>query len=333
MKHFVDINDLSKEEILQLIDLAKTFKQARKNDAIPKILEGKSLGMIFELPSSRTRISFENAMTLLGGHALYLKPGEIHVSPRESFEDTSKVLSHLCDGIVMRTWKHKTMLKLKEYSSVPVFNALTDYNHPTQAIADIMTITEEIDKPLEEIDLTFIGDRTNVCNSLLNISLKLGITFKQIAPKKYQIKEEVLENAKRCNPNYKKEVLITDNIKHVKHTDILYTDLWWWIDQEVEREVRKGSFYPKYQVNQDLLNKTKNPNIKFMHCLPANREMEVTSDVLDGERSLAFKQTENRLYVQMAILSHYLYYVKKRPTEETIHTYRMLICDKLKEMA
>ncbi len=332
MKHFIDINDLTKKEILEILDLAKLFKKAHKEQAIPKILEGKSLAMIFELPSSRTRVSFENAMAQLGGHALYLKPGEIHVAPRESLEDTSKVLSRLCDGILMRAWHHESILTLAKYATVPVFNGLSDYNHPTQALADVMTIMENIDKPIKDIDLTFIGDRTNVCNSLLNVSLKLGMSFKHIGPKKYQLKEEILNKSLNANPSYEKKIIISDNMKYIKNTDIIYTDLWWWIDQEVEREIRKDVFYDKYQINIEKLKKTKNPNIKFMHCLPANREMEVTSEVLDGSQSLAFIQTENRLYIEMALLSHYMYQQKKVTPPEVMIKYRETICDKLKEM-
>jgi putrescine carbamoyltransferase len=332
INHFIDVNDVSKKEILEIIELASLFKKARKANAIPPILAGKSVAMIFELPSSRTRVSFENATTLLGGHALYLKPGEIHVIPRESLEDTTKVLSHLCDGIVIRAWKHETVKIVEQFASVPVFNGLTNYNHPTQALADIMTIMEHTDKELENIVLTFVGDRTNVCNSLLNISMKLGITFRQIAPKKFQLKKEVIGNAQSANPTYKKPLIITDAVSHVKGSDFIYTDLWWWIDQEVERDLRKAVFYPKYQVNKELLLKTKNKNVKFLHCLPANREMEVTSEVLDGESSLAFKQAENRLYIQMALLSHYIHQQKVIPSQETIQEFEDKICSKIKEM-
>lgn len=330
--HFIDINEVSKKELIEIIELAKLFKQARKDNAVPKVLEGKSLAMIFELPSSRTRVSFESAMNLLGGNALYLKPGEIHVVPRETLEDTSKVMSRLCDGITMRAWNHESIVELAKHATVPVFNALSDYNHPTQALADVMTITEHIDKPIEDIDLTFIGDRTNVCNSLLNISMKLGMTFRHIGPKKYQLSEDVLKQAIKANPQYKTEILVTDNMKYIKNTDIIYTDLWWWIDQEIERDVRKEVFYPKYQINAEKLQKTKNPDIKFMHCLPANRGMEVTSEVLDGEHSLAFHQTENRLYIQMALLSHYMFIQRKTPSEVKIKEHNELICNKLKEM-
>ncbi|KFZ26479.1 MAG: Putrescine carbamoyltransferase [Candidatus Izimaplasma bacterium HR2] len=332
IKHFIDINSLSKKEIFEIIDLAIMFKKAKKDEAIPQILKGKSLAMIFELPSSRTRVSFENAMTLLGGHALYLKPGEIHLGSREILEDTSKVLSRLCDGIFMRAWEHNSIIELSNHATVPVFNGLSDYNHPTQALADVMTIIENIDKDIKDIDLTFIGDRTNVCNSLLNISMKLGMGFKQIGPKKYHMKKEVIEEAVKANPKYKKSILITDNMKYIKGTDIIYTDLWWWIDQEVEKEIRKNAFMDKYQVNIEKLNKTKNPNIKFMHCLPANREMEVTSEVLDGENSLAFMQTENRLYIQMALLSHYMYQQKQLSSDETIKKHKEDIYDQLKRM-
>ncbi len=333
IKHFIDINEITKNEILEIIDLAKLFKEARKDNSIPQLLEGKSLAMIFELPSSRTRVSFENAMTLLGGHALYLKPGEIHVEPRETLEDTSKVLSMLCDGIFMRAWKHESITELSRFSTVPVFNGLSDYNHPTQAIADIMTIMENVAKPINKIDMTFIGDRTNVANSLLNIAAKLDITFRQIGPKKYHLYPEIISNAFKANPEYKKDVIVTDNMKFIKNTDIVYTDLWWWIDQEIEKDLRKEVFYPKYQINEEKLKKTKNPDIKFMHCLPANRGMEVTSDVLDGEYSLAFKQTENRLYVQMALLTHYMYSPKSAPSEQTIIEHKENICKQLHKMA
>jgi putrescine carbamoyltransferase len=332
IKHFIDINNLSKKEIFEIIDLAIMFKKAKKDEAIPQILKGKSLAMIFELPSSRTRVSFENAMTLLGGHALYLKPGEIHLGSREILEDTSKVLSRLCDGIFMRAWEHNSIIELANHATVPVFNGLSDYNHPTQALADVMTIIENIDKDIKDIDLTFIGDRTNVCNSLMNISMKLGMGFKQIGPKKYHMKKEVIEQAKKVNPKYKKTILITDNMKYIKGTDIIYTDLWWWIDQEVEKEIRKNAFMDKYQINIEMLTRTRNPNIKFMHCLPAKREMEVTTEVLDGENSLAFKQTENRLYIQMALLSYYMYHQKQLPSEQTIKKYKEDICDQLKRM-
>jgi len=332
MRHCIDINEMSKEEILEILKLAKMYKKASNEDAVPQVLEGYNLAMIFELPSSRTRISFENAMSLLGGHAIFLKPGEIHLGTREELEDTAKVLSRLCDGIVMRAWKHESILELTKHATVPVFSGLSDYNHPNQALADVLTISEHIDKDFEDIDITFIGDRTNVCNSLLNISMKLGMTFKQIAPKKYQMKQDVMDKATKANPDYKKRVMITDNMKYIKNTDIIYTDLWWWIDQEIEKDVRKEVFFDKYQVDMAKIKKAKNPNVKFMHCLPANREMEVTSEVLDSEYSLAFELTENRLYIQMALLSYFMYQKKNLPSEETLKRYKDLICDQLKRM-
>ncbi len=330
--HFIDINNLSKKEILGIIELAKRFKKAKYDNALPNLLEGKSLAMIFELPSSRTRISFENAITSLGGHAIYLRPGEIHLGSRETLQDTGKVLSRLCDFIIMRAWEHSSILELAESASVPVFNALSNYNHPSQALSDIMTISENLNKDYDEIVITFIGDRTNVCHSLLNISAKLNIEFRQIAPKRYQINNAILKNTLLHNPDYNKEIIRSDKTKFLKNSDIIYTDLWWWITEEDEKDVRKNAFLSKYQVSCDKITNTKNPNVLFMHCLPANREMEVTSEVLDSKMSLAFEQVENRLYIQMALLTYYNNQSLNFPEVEVLQKHRDNILEQLNKM-
>jgi putrescine carbamoyltransferase len=322
------LSDWSREEVLDLVALAKRFKEARANDAVPPLLKGKNIAMYFELPSTRTRVSFDHAMSLLGGHAVYLKPGEVHIPPRESLSDMARVLSRLSDGIVVRAWRQETIEDIAEAASVPVFNALSNLNHPTQVLADLLTMMEHTDKPIDQWKVVFVGDRTNVCYSLLQLAAILGFTFVQLAPRKYQLSASDIA-ALDLRPN---QVITTEHKKHLDQADFVYTDLWWWIDQEHERHIRKDAFYDTYQVNEALLAKTNNPDVLFLHCLPANREMEVTSEVLDGPRSLAFEQTENRLYVQMALLAHLLHPTRKRPDQDHLERTRIDICDMLKRM-
>src|SRR4030066_1707309 len=187
-RHFIDTQDFSKAELLEMIELTRLIKAADKQGCTPRLLQDVSLGMIFEEPSTRTRVSFEVAMTELGGHALYLKPGEIHLGVRESLYDTAVVLSRMCDGIMARTLKHETITKLAKDATVPVINGLTDYNHPTQVMCDTLTMLEHMPegKKLEDLQVTFIGDATNVLSSLMLITTRLGMHFTQAAPKKYQ---------------------------------------------------------------------------------------------------------------------------------------------------
>ncbi len=198
VRHFIDTQDFSKKELLDIIELTRRIKAADKDGCTPKLLQDASLAMIFEEPSTRTRVSFEVAMTELGGHALYLKPGEIHLGVRESMYDTAKVLSRMCDVIEARTLKHATVTELAKHAEVPVINGLTDYNHPTQVVCDSMTMIEHMPagKKLEELNVTFIGDATNVLSSLMLICTKLGMNFTHAAPKKYQPPEEWVSWAK-----------------------------------------------------------------------------------------------------------------------------------------
>lgn len=328
MRHFLRLSDWDKTELLDLVTLAKQFKRARSLDAVPPLLKGKNIAMYFELPSTRTRVSFDHAMSLLGGHAVYLKPGEVHIPPRESLADMARVLSRLSDGIVVRAWRHDTIDEIAQASSVPVFNALSDINHPSQALADLMTMTEHNNRPIEDWKVVFVGDRTNVCYSMLQLAGKLGFTFVHLAPRKYQLSASDVA-AVGAPPE---RIFTTDHKKHLDQADFVYTDLWWWIDQEHERHIRKEVFYNTYQVDNTMLEKTNNPDVRFLHCLPANRDMEVTSEVLDGPRSLAFQQTENRLYVQMALLAHHLHRARKRPDRDTTERTRIEICDTINRM-
>jgi putrescine carbamoyltransferase len=326
LKHFIDTQDLSKDEIFEIFDLMTMLKEARYNGAVPQLLENKTLAMIFEEPSTRTRVSFEAAMTLLGGHAQYLKPGEIHLGARESLYDTVKVLSHMCDGIMCRALKHETITDIAKHADVPVLNGLTDYNHPTQAICDVFTMLENIkkikNKPLREIDfseikIVFVGDRTNVCSSTMHITTKLGMNFTHISPEAYKSPKEWVDIA---NQNIKEagcgSVKLTTDMNEVKGADIIYTDLWWWVDQEDEAQERVQAFKPTYQISKEVI-KMAGDQVLFMHCLPASRNVEVLDEVIDSEHSIVFDQAENRLTAQMALLVYYLYPQTRIADEET----------------
>lgn len=317
IRHFIDTQDFSKEELLDIFELMHLLKAARKQGCVPQLLKNASLGMIFEEPSTRTRVSFEVAMELLGGHALYLKPGEIHLGARESLFDTDKVLSRMCDIIMARTLKHKTITDLAKYADVPVLNGLTDYNHPTQVIADVFTMIEHMPagKKLEDLKVVFIGDRTNVCSSLMHMTTRMGMSFTHIAPKKYQSPQEWIDIAKENIALYGGSIHVTDDMNAVQGADFVYTDLWWWVDQEDEAEERVAAFKPTYQVTQEVMKKA-GPNAKFMHCLPASRNVEVLDEVIDSPQSIVFDEAENRLTAQMGLLVYFLYPVRQQATEE-----------------
>ena len=260
--------------------------------------------MIFEEPSTRTRISFEVAMTELGGHALYLKPGEIHLGARESLGDTSQVISRMTDCIMARTLSHATMTELAETATVPVINGLTDYNHPTQAVCDVFTMTEHMPpgKTLEELRVTFVGDATNVLNSLMLICTRLGMHFTHAAPARYQPPAAWRALAEANCAASGGTLTITEDVEAaVRDADFIYTDLWWWVGQEAEIPDRRAAFMPRYQVTMDLL-RLAPAHCKFMHCLPASRGVEATDEVLDSPQSIIFDQAENRLHTEKALL-------------------------------
>lgn len=318
LKHFIDTQDFSKAELLEIIQLTGLIKAADKQGCTPKLLADASLAMIFEEPSTRTRVSFEVAMTELGGHALYLKPGEIHLGVRESLYDTAQVLSRMCDGIMARTLKHETMLNLAKHASVPVINGLTDYNHPTQVVCDLLTMIEHKPpaKRLEDVNVTFIGDATNVLSSLMLITTKMGLHFTQAAPKKYQASAQWVEWAQQnCEQSGGNIQLTEDPVDAVKNADFIYTDLWWWVGQEDQIPERRAAFMPDYQVNLQLFELAPS-HCKFMHCLPASRGVEATDEVMDHERSIIFDQSENRLHAEKGILVYFLFPRLQRPTKE-----------------
>jgi putrescine carbamoyltransferase len=304
MRHFIDTQDFTKAELLSLLELTGLLKAADLQRALPPLLAGASLGMIFEEPSTRTRISFEVAMTRLGGHALYLKPGEIHLGVRESLKDTARVISRMVDAIEARTLKHATVTELARYATVPVINGLTDYNHPTQVLCDVFTMLEHrpAGKPLEDLRVTFIGDATNVCSSLMMICTQLGLHFTHCAPERYQAPEAWRAIARANSALSGGSLTLTDDpVAAVAEADFVYTDLWWWVGQEAEIPERTAAFMPRYQVNDALLAHAQ-AHAKFMHCLPASRGVEVTDAVMDGPRSIIYDQSENRLHAEKAIL-------------------------------
>lgn len=322
LKHFIDTQDFTKQELLDLIELIRIIKSADKAGATPKLLEGASLAMLFEEPSTRTRISFEVGMAELGGQALYLKPGEIHLGVRESLGDTIQVVSRYVDVIMARTLKHATMEEIVKYATVPVINGLTDYNHPTQVVCDVLTMMEHLPagKKLEDLNVTFIGDATNVLSSLMLICTRLGMNFTHAAPRQYQAPKQWIDLAQQNCRSSGGSVTVTDDPgAAVKNADFIYTDLWWWVGQESEIPERRAAFMPTYQVNMDLIKKAPQ-HVKFMHCLPASRGVEATDEVMDSEHSVIFDQAENRLHTEKGILVWLVYPRLVRPSLELKET-------------
>lgn len=293
MKHLLSISDLSVAEIKELLSVAEKIKAERKRGILRESLKGKSLAMIFELPSTRTRISFEVAMTELGGHALYLNWNDLQLGRGEPIKDTARVLSRYVNAVMMRVKKHSTLEEFAQYSSVPTINGLSDLEHPCQVLADLLTIKEKRGS-LEGLKIAWIGDGNNVCNSLIIASTKLGMEIHVACPSGYEPSAEIL---KRINS---KKVKIEREPKNaVKNADVIYTDVWTSMGQEVERERRLKAFR-NYQVNEELINLSNNAIV--MHCLPAHRGEEITEEVIEGPNSVVFDQAENRLHMQKAIL-------------------------------
>jgi putrescine carbamoyltransferase len=323
LRHFIDTQDFTKQELLDMIALTRRIKAADKQGCTPKLLQDASLAMIFEEPSTRTRVSFEVAMTELGGHALYLKPGEIHLGVRESMYDTAKVLSRMCDAVFARTLKHATITELAKHAEVPVLNGLTDYNHPTQVVCDVTTMLEHMPpgKRMEDLNVTFIGDATNVLSSLMLICTRMGMHFTHAAPRKYQAPAEwQTEARKNCKVSGGTLTVTDDPLAAVREADFIYTDLWWWVGQEEQIPERRAAFMPDYQVNNNLFEKAPS-HCKFMHCLPASRGVEATDEVMDHPRSIIFDQSENRLHTEKGLLVYFIYPRLPHPSQalKTFH--------------
>ena len=300
MNHFLHIADYTQKELQELFDLALMLKQELKRGGNKPVLKGKVLGMVFQKPSLRTRVSFDMAMRQLGGDALYLSPNEIGLGGRESVADVARVLSGYVDGIMARTFAHQHVLELARWASVPVINGLTDYNHPCQAMADGLTILEHKGK-LKGLKVVFIGDGNNVATSLLHLCAKFGAHFTLAAPEGYSLSEEVLQQgAQFADETGARITLLRDPAEAVRDADVIHTDTWTSMGQEAEAEKRKAAF-AAYQVNDALLQAAK-PDVIVMHCLPAHRGQEITDAVADGPHSVLFPQAENRMHAQKAIL-------------------------------
>jgi ornithine carbamoyltransferase len=299
-KHFLAVSDYSPEELQDMLDLAVRLKKEYFSGGNVPILKGKTLGMIFQKPSLRTRISFDMAMRHLGGDALYISPNEIGLGLRESIADVSRVLSGYVEAIMARVFVHDHILELAKWSSVPVINGLSDYNHPCQAMADALTIMEKFGS-LKGLNVTFIGDGNNVAVSLMHICSKLGANFTQSNPEGYDLPEKSVEIAKSfAAVSGSKIQFIRDPFEAVNGSDVIYTDTWTSMGQEAETKKREAVF-PPYQVNSKLVSAAKKNTI-VMHCLPAHRGQEITDEVADGPHSVLFPQAHNRLHAQKAIL-------------------------------
>ncbi|MGO4888463.1 ornithine carbamoyltransferase [Anaerobacillus sp. MEB173] len=300
-KDFLTLRDFTKEEIFYFLDSAISLKKAQKEGNCPQLLKGKTLGMIFEKSSTRTRVSFEVGMSQLGGHALFLSPRDLQIGRGEPISDTAKVLSRYVDGIMIRTFAHQTIEEFAEYATVPVINALTDDYHPCQVLADLMTIYEQ-KGTFEGLKLTYIGDGNNMAHSLLIGAAKVGMDVAIACPKNYEPKDEIVAAAKEIAKETGATVTITnDPIEAVTDADVIYTDVWASMGFEEEQEEREKAF-STYQVNQELVSHAKETYI-FLHCLPAHRGEEVSADVIDGPHSVVFDEAENRLHVQKAIMA------------------------------
>ena len=295
MKHFLKLGDLSKEEIVEILDLADKLKYEKRNGIEHHLLKGKTLGMIFQKSSTRTRVSFEVGMFDLGGSALFLSPRDLQIGRGEVVQDTARVLSRFLDGIMIRTFEQKEVEDFASYGDIPIINGLTDYCHPCQVLADLMTIREKKGK-LEGLKMCYVGDGNNMANSLIVGGIKMGMEVSIACPKDYEPDAEIMkwasENGKfTCTPDIEEAA---------KNADVLYTDVWASMGQEEESEAR-AKIFKDYQINTELM-KVTNDGAMVLHCLPAHRGEEITGEIIEAHADEIFEEAENRLHAQKAVM-------------------------------
>jgi len=300
-KDLVSLYDLTVEEIYTIFRLAETLKMDNLSKKPHHLLKGKTLGMIFQKPSTRTRVSFEVGIYQLGGSALYLSGNDLQLNRGETIADTARTLSRYVDGIMARVFSHNDIINLAKYSSVPVINGLSDFSHPCQGLTDFYSIYEKRHS-LSNLKLAYVGDGNNVAHSLIFGAAKLGINIALACPAGYEPNPDVIEKAKKDAYNTGAYIQVThDPEAAVISADIIYTDVWTSMGQETEKDKRLAMF-KAYQINNELIKKA-NPDYLFMHCLPAHRGEEVTDEIIDGPNSICFDQAENRLHIQKAIMA------------------------------
>ena len=302
MKDFLAISDYSSDEIQDLLDLAVKLKKQYFKKGNKHIFKGKVLGMIFQKPSLRTRISFDMAMRHCGGDALYLSPSEIGLGKRESIADVARVLSGYVQGLMARVFDHDHVLELATWSEIPVVNGLSDYNHPCQGMADALTIQEKFGAKSKGLNVSYIGDGNNVTTSLMHVSAQLGWNFTAATPEGYDVNPKAIEIAKKIAKKSKSKLtFLRDPHEAVKGAHVIYTDTWTSMGQE-EETAKRELVFPPYQVNAKLVAEA-DKDVIVMHCLPAHRNHELTDEVADGKHSVIFPQAHNRLHAQKAILA------------------------------
>jgi ornithine carbamoyltransferase len=300
-RHLISLDDVTAGDVETLFVSAAALKVKRREGAVTPLLQGKTLALVFEKPSLRTRVTFEAGMTQLGGHAIYLAPADIRLGERETVQDAARNLERWVDGIVARTFSHQMVERLAGYARIPVINGLTDLHHPVQILCDLFTLWEKRGR-LRGLAVAFVGDGNNVCHSWMQGAAKLGVHFTLACPPGYEPDAAVAAQARRdAAASGSRLDVMHDPVAAVRGADVIYTDVWTSMGQEEDR-LRRLKDFQGYRVDARLVGQAK-PDVLIMHCLPAHRGEEITDEVMDGPQSIVFDQAENRLHMQKAVLA------------------------------